>query len=224
LAALPETYAARGTAVLVATGRLTEDDDVRVRGTAQFLLLALQPLKDAKATRHAWTPPKEDEPDGNHDPTDDGTVPPWVICSALRLYHQSVRQALHDDPKHADLPKKIAGVPLNQEDLLGTLLTFSITVFEVLERFGIRWSRDEQDAYLHTWDVVGCYLGVGSEPVVRDFVPPNGWPGIRPASVPATVELLQQIRTRQWPTVQQSDKLTSSTRSGGGSACARGGS
>ena len=48
------------------------------------------------------------------------------------------------------------GVPLNQEDLLGMLLTFGITVFEVLERYGVNWTADEQDAYLHAWDVIGA--------------------------------------------------------------------
>ena len=46
-------------------------------------------------------------------------------------------------------------VPLNQEDLLGTL-TFTVTVFEVLEQFGITWTRDEQEAYLRAWDKVGA--------------------------------------------------------------------
>ena len=49
------------------------------------------------------------------------------------------------------------------------LLTFSITVFEVLERYGILWTSDEQDAYLHAWDVVGAYLGIGSPSVVDEL-------------------------------------------------------
>ena len=46
------------------------------------------------------------------------------------------------------------------------LLTFTISVFEVLERYGICWTSDEQEAYLHTWDVIGDHLGIG-RPTVK---------------------------------------------------------
>ena len=63
---------------------------------------------------------------------------PWHVCTALRLYHQTIRQKLIDDArsKGADAEADFGGQPLNQEDLLGSLLTFSITVFEVLGALG----------------------------------------------------------------------------------------
>ena len=107
--------------------------------------------------------------------------------------------------------------PLNQEDLLGMLLTFSITVFEVLERYDITWTNDEQEAYLHAWDVVGAYLGIGTPAAIEAFekkyhtrqsssdepLPPgplidNRWHGLRPPTVDGTRVLLDQIRDRQW--------------------------
>ena len=79
---------------------------------------------------------------------------------ALRIMHSLIRisppNRIHspalDDPSR---------VLLNQEDLLATLLSFSITVFEVLEQFGISWTAEEQEAYFYVWDRVGETLGIG---------------------------------------------------------------
>jgi hypothetical protein len=91
---------------------------------------------------------------------------------------------------------------LNQEDLLGTLLTFTIAVFEVLEQMGIRWSTDDKDAYLHAWDVVGLHLGIGDSMVRKAIAwspdQPQMWQGLRPLSVKDTEACLEQIRQRQW--------------------------
>ena len=39
------------------------------------------------------------------------------------------------------------GVPVNQEDLLETLLTFTEIVFEVFDRTGVVYSEDDADAF-----------------------------------------------------------------------------
>jgi hypothetical protein len=96
------------------------------------------------------------------------------------------------------------------------MLTFSITVFEVLERYGIAWTADQQESYLHAWDVIGAYLGIGTPMVVKrleadyanargsdEKLPPpplvtNRWHGLRPPSVDDARVLLDQIRRRQW--------------------------
>ena len=52
------------------------------------------------------------------------------------------------------------GLPINQEDLLETLLTFTEIVFEVFDRTGIVYSEEDADAYLHTWSLIGHYLGI----------------------------------------------------------------
>ena len=135
LAALPQSYATTfGAHVLAAAGGLENDLVRRVRGTAQFLLVVTQlAIDDDDARRRR--PPSEQSPAS-------GSVMPWHVCTALRLYHQTIRRKLIDDArsKGADAEADFGGKPLNQEDLLGILLTFSITVFEVLERFGICWT------------------------------------------------------------------------------------
>jgi hypothetical protein len=52
------------------------------------------------------------------------------------------------------------GTPICQEDLLGTLLTFTTVPLAALDRLGIGYTAEEADAYMHTWCVVGYLLGL----------------------------------------------------------------
>jgi ER-bound oxygenase mpaB/B'/Rubber oxygenase, catalytic domain len=52
------------------------------------------------------------------------------------------------------------GRPLNQEDLLGALLTFTISVFEVLDELGVEVDPDDLEAYLFRWKIIGWLLGI----------------------------------------------------------------
>jgi hypothetical protein len=52
------------------------------------------------------------------------------------------------------------GVPVNQEDLLGTLWTFAITPIQRLERAGAIIADADKDAVVHLWCVVGHLLGI----------------------------------------------------------------
>lgn len=233
MVALPQSYATEfGAGVLGANARLDSDLVRRIRRTAQFLAVVMQPADNDEHQHQLWDwtyPPPKDVP------------PPWQWCTTLRSYHNAVRLALirrreeeekeekkknkeQQSPgeKFATPVTKLLGdhndPPLNQEDLLGMLLTFSISVFEVLESYDLAWTTDEQDAYLHAWDVIGAYLGIGSPTVVAKlerkyktvrtdpdgaYLPPgpiigNQWHGLRPPTVDGTRLLLDQIRDRQW--------------------------
>ncbi len=52
------------------------------------------------------------------------------------------------------------GLPCNQEELAYTLLTFSYVFLEGLRKLGIGLPQADEEAYLHTWNVVGYYLGI----------------------------------------------------------------
>ncbi len=52
------------------------------------------------------------------------------------------------------------GVPCSQEELAYTLLTFGYVFLRSLRRLGIGLSKAEEEAYLHTWNVVGHVLGI----------------------------------------------------------------
>lgn len=55
------------------------------------------------------------------------------------------------------------GQPLNQEDLAFTLLTFGYVLPRGMARFGVPVTEDDYVAFLHSWNVVGAYLGVRRE-------------------------------------------------------------
>ena len=140
---LPTTLAApHGAAVLAATSDLGSPRAVaaRLAGTGRMLFDALTPATPCSL-----------EPGGQGHTS--------VLC--IRLLHAVVRQALLAGRGPGRTPwDDTHGTPVNQEDLLGSLLAFSVTVLDGLAELGIRVSDDEADAYLHTWSVIGALMGV----------------------------------------------------------------
>jgi hypothetical protein len=207
LAALPQSYAAVwGSRVLVAQAGLRKDFVHRIAGTAQFLLLVARGAKTKDIARQYWTV-------GEHG-SDDQHDPPWLVCLRLRARHMIVRRSLRERCKAEGGEQVIrllgqencppTAVPLNQEDLLTMLLTFSHTVFEVFDRYGIPLTSDDREAFLHLWDVIGCHLAIG-QPEARGLcrmfttrLAPKGWIGLRPPDRVRTAELLEQLRRRLW--------------------------
>ncbi len=134
-AALPSAYACcRGVQVLGLTARLETDTKRRLNETAQFHLDVMEP-----GALHA---------DGRGS----------ADIRHVRLMHAAVRWLIQKDPRVDWQPAW--GTPINQEDLLETLLTFTEIVFEVFDRTGIVYSEEDADAYLHTWSLIGHYLGI----------------------------------------------------------------
>ena len=52
------------------------------------------------------------------------------------------------------------GAPVNQEDQAYTLLTFGYVMMVGLERLGRKLSRDDREAFLHRWRLVGHLMGI----------------------------------------------------------------
>jgi hypothetical protein len=57
-----------------------------------------------------------------------------------------------------DVPRD--GLPCNQEELAYTLLTFHYVFLRGLRQLGLALPPADEDAYLHTWNVVGHVLGI----------------------------------------------------------------
>jgi hypothetical protein len=80
----------------------------------------------------------------------------------VRLMHAAIRHQLVSDPARpwdfADL-----GVPINQEDMAGTLMEFSCVVLEGLDRMGIALAPRQKEAVFQTWRAVGRIIGVTEE-------------------------------------------------------------
>ncbi|MFT4866424.1 MAG: hypothetical protein ACI8RE_002622 [Ilumatobacter sp.] len=142
-ASLPSAYAcANGVRVLAQTARLETDTRRRVLETGQFLIDALG--------RTGLVP----ESDG------------MLAIQRVRLMHAAVRQLIlahQADPGTEGSPPvwdDSWGHPINQEDLAGTLLSFSYTVVGPLPRLGIELSDVDREDYLYVWRVIGTLLGL----------------------------------------------------------------
>jgi hypothetical protein len=117
----------------------------------------------------------------------------------VRLMHAAVRWLIEHDPRVQWDPAW--GTPINQEDLLETLLTFTEIVFEVFDRTGIVYTEQEADDYLHTWSVIGYHLGVR--------------PDLLPLTRAQTSALMPIVRQRQFAASQAGRDLTEALLSQG---------
>lgn len=159
---LPQAYAsAHGAQVLVETGAMLDRVRQRIFETAQFLFDVL----DVGGL----------EPDGRG------------IRSAqrVRLMHAAVRRLIHHEL--GDRFDTITlGQPINQEDLAGTLMTFSVVTYEAAQRLGVFLTRNDGEAWVHHWRVIGHLLGIREELLPNDLAEAE--------------HLMEAIRQRQWAT------------------------
>jgi hypothetical protein len=132
---LPAAYAARkGVQVLYRTGYLAQRTNLRLFQTSQMVIDVMSP--------------------GGLGPTGMGRV----TAVKVRLIHAAIRRLLLSDTENP-WPDEW-GVPLNQEDLAGTLMTFTHLIRDGLDKLGIGiWP----PGYLNCWQVVGRMLGIVEE-------------------------------------------------------------
>lgn len=144
---LPECYAcAKGAEVLHYTARLDEQQGSmetfsrRIAETALFVMFAMTP--------------------GGLSPNGRGLV----AAQKVRLIHAVIRYYLRkqnwDSAQYDE--------PINQEDMAGTLMSFSALILEGMEQLGIILEPVEKEAYIHCWRVVGHIIGLHD-----DMIPEN---------------------------------------------------
>ncbi|WP_051189667.1 oxygenase MpaB family protein [Daejeonella oryzae] len=83
----------------------------------------------------------------------------------VRLIHASIRFYINQTNSW----NQEWGLPLNQEDMAGTNLSFSLITLRGLRKMGFVISYEEQDAYIHLWNVIGYFLGLNEQ-----LLPKNG--------------------------------------------------
>lgn len=133
-ASLPSAFTgAKGVSVLYVTRKLHDDVDRRVNETGRFVFDVLMPggFESGRALRST---------------------------QKVRLLHAAVRYRVL-----AGRPAPIGtdvNIPINQEDLLGTLVCFSVVVLDALTKMGITFTADEGEDFMHLWRVVGAVLGI----------------------------------------------------------------
>lgn len=82
----------------------------------------------------------------------------------IRLIHATIRFFIKKDGWDTEA----FGEPINQEDMAGTLMSFSALVLEGLNTLGVRFDDTEMESYIHCWRVVGHLMGVDA-----DMIPVN---------------------------------------------------
>jgi hypothetical protein len=139
---LPESYAcAKGAKVLQLTGRLNEQSGAReaytrrIVETAQFVVNVMLPGSM--------------EPDGQAIRT----------IQKVRLIHATIRYYLHKN----GWDTAQYGAPINQEDMAGTLMAFSVLVLDGLKLLHVVLSAEEEEAFMHCWRVAGYLMGVDAD-------------------------------------------------------------
>jgi hypothetical protein len=90
----------------------------------------------------------------------------WFSCCQVRFIHTNVRKRL--SMKETTYPSS-SGVPINQEDLLATLTSFSVAPLYTLQRMGISPSTQEREDYIALWRHIGFYMGIEPRLLQRVF-------------------------------------------------------
>lgn len=180
LAALPSAYAAEpGVPVLAMTGRLQHHAKQRILETAQLVLDV--------ADRDSMLPT--------------GTA--YRTIRHVRLMHAGVRHLITTSDvigrPGAPGPTGLVwedhwGVPINQEHLAGTMVTFSYTMLEALDAMGLPYDQSGADDYLHLWGVAGHLLGIQDHLIPRER---DGWR-----------QLNDLIAARNWAPSRYGSELT----------------
>jgi len=171
-ASLPSAYASwRGVKVLHLTARLETDVRRRIMETGQFLMDVMTP--------------------GGLEPAGQGVR----AIQRVRLVHATVRHLIEEvaasDPA---VWRPEWGRPISQEELVGTLMSFSYVVAEPLPRLGLDVTADDAEAYRACWNVVGTMLGVDE--------------GLLPSSMAESADLVAAIRRRQYGSSPEGIELT----------------
>ncbi len=167
---LPYCYtAAYGAEVLVQSKRILEDPARRLMDTASFVFDV--------TNRRAF------EADGRA----------LVSILKIRLLHAASRWYVNQSD-HWDSGKK--GKPINQEDMAGTNLSFSLVVIRGLRKLGKFIEPKKAFDYINYWNKIGLLLGLDPE--------------LTPETNKEAFYLEKQIRFRHFRTSEAGLQLTSS--------------
>jgi hypothetical protein len=125
-----------GNKPLVFSGRLREAASRRLSETSRFVSLIYQPGSLAPG------------------------APGWVAAARVRLMHAQIRRILRASPRW---DARAWGDPINQVDMAGTTLLFSLVLVDGLRMLGFRIDRGACEEVLHLWRIAGWVLGVDPE-------------------------------------------------------------
>jgi len=145
---LPLLYSCKnGAQVLVRTSRLTNKEENlrifarRIAETGQFLMDTMRPNGLNKG------------------------APGIQAILKVRLIHAAIRFFV----ARGEWDQEQLGLPINQEDMALTLMTFCIAPIRGLEHFEIAVPAEDKEAYLHCWRGIGHLMGVDAQLLPNTF-------------------------------------------------------
>jgi hypothetical protein len=170
-ASLPACYIVPNLAeVLQVAGQLIEHTDHRVRETGRMIFPVMAPggltapqgtgIPQVQRVRLIHATIRHDILHGN--PTealravDEGGG--WRVAGSGAT--PPPRCPMHQAMRDHGWDVATDGLPINQEELAYTLLTFSWVALGALRALGVVVTPDDERAYLHCWNVAGHHLGI----------------------------------------------------------------
>ena len=167
---LPYCYAAaNGAEVLVRSKRILNDPASRLMDTASFVFEVMSP--------EAFLPQGKG----------------LVSILKVRLQHAATRWYINNE---GGWDSKVFGDPINQEDMAGTNLSFSLITVRGLRKLGKFITPESAYHYISYWNKIGLLMGLDKE-----FIPKNN---------KETFALERNIRVRQFKNSEAGKVLTKS--------------
>jgi len=168
-ASLPECYVVPDlAAVLHATGQLDERAEHRIRTTGAMIFPVMMHggltapegggIAQILKVRLIHAMVRNLILRGSPQDAGKETVPPLAAPQP----DDSMQRALHVHGWDVEA----CGLPNNQEELAYTLLTFSYVFLRAMRTLGIVFTREQEEDYLHAWNVAGHFLGIKRELMV----------------------------------------------------------
>lgn len=140
LLSLPYCYcAADGAMVLYQSAKIRRETTMRLYETAIFVWEAMAP--------------------GAFDKGGKG----FEAVLKIRLLHAMARHHLLQSCEW----NNGRGLPVNQEDMAGTNLAFSMIVLRGMDRLGLSVSNSDRKAFMHLWNVIGFMMGLEETMIPR---------------------------------------------------------
>ncbi|KAN0059853.1 hypothetical protein ACQY0O_008427 [Thecaphora frezii] len=137
----------------------------RLLETTQFVLDVMESVESLRPPCYAMASASACDPVKDHGGPESGGQA-WQSAARVRLLHTAVRERVLRSASRStrtagtsyDVEKN--GVPINQEDLLATLCSFSVAPLASLQAMGLRPSLQEREDYIALWRHVGFYMGI----------------------------------------------------------------
>lgn len=133
IGAMVETYASVAAAKVLHSTQRLQYPETRMQETFRFILYLME--------RNPFDPDKEFVP----------------AIQKVRLMHASLRQVVRSQRGWNGAE---GDIPINQEEMLGATMLFSVGALRILRRINVHITQHEAEGYYHLWRLAGQMLGV----------------------------------------------------------------